>query len=69
MAADKPVALGARLVRLRSAFTHNAAWCPSRTLQALCQRLEQQSDGAPKQLPFDRIQYLLEHLDRYMVHL
>jgi len=38
-------------------------------VQALCQRLEKQSDGAPKQIPFDMMQYLLEHLDRYTVRL
>ena len=38
-------------------------------VQALCQQLEKQSDGIPRQIPFNMMQYLLEHLDRYAVHL
>lgn len=38
-------------------------------VQSLCTRLWEESDDAPKQIPFDMVQYLLEHLDRYTIRL
>jgi hypothetical protein len=38
-------------------------------VQTLCRQLEKQSDGIPLQIPFDMMQYLLEHLDRYAIPL
>lgn len=38
-------------------------------LQTLCRQLEKQSEGIPLQIPFDMMQYLLEHLDRYAIPL
>lgn len=38
-------------------------------VQALCHRLWEESDDVPKQIPFDMMHYLLEHLDRYTIRL
>ncbi len=35
----------------------------------LYQRVQSQADGEPKQLPYDMMLYLVEHLDRYMIKL
>jgi hypothetical protein len=36
---------------------------------ALYHRLSQQGDGEPRQLPYDMMKYLVEHLDRYLITL
>lgn len=36
---------------------------------ALYKRVQAQADGKPKQLPFDMMVYLVEHLDRYRIKL
>lgn len=38
-------------------------------VQALCNRLWEESDAVPKQIPFDMMQYLLDHLDRYTIRI
>ena len=35
----------------------------------LYRRVQAQADGKPKQLPYDMMQYLVEHLDRYKIEL
>jgi hypothetical protein len=36
---------------------------------ALYNRVRSQADGEPKQLPYDMMLYLVEHLDRYTIKL
>ena len=35
----------------------------------LYQQVQSQADGQPKQLPYDMMLYLVEHLDRYIIKL
>ncbi len=42
---------------------------PETKAATLYKKIQSQADGEPKQLPYDMMVYLVEHLDRYMIKL
>ena len=60
---------GAAQSNLETIISSSRKGGPEAKAALLYQRVRSQADGEPKQLPYDMMLYLVEHLDRYTIKL